>query len=512
MFKLNFEKTAIFVLILIICISAADIFRQFFSMSHNNREPYKVDSSITKNIGFPASLLKADQLFKQELYEDAQEEYFKLTNMPSLSPQQKALVHFKLGVCNYRLKKFDIARDSFLKSAEFNVNDPVAYNNAAVCSFYLNDMEKAEELQNMAIERLPVIEYYYNLARIYESWGRYGDSVKYFTAVTRAEENITMEDRIDPVRIKNKVIRLTKDSSSIGKLANELMIALRLKDAREVFIIEDEDMDIKGKNFKWDIVSENGTNRLSCSYDREKYDPYNLIDSLEWTVQSSGKTIFTSKKDSFSIKINKDSDYIVHLDIKYDSNKIATSYFNVQRGSSTYPNGSHETTTPVNAKPKYYPYAIYEQVFEKDFVMSEKGYVDRFNTVWGKDDIITKMSDKDFIDAQNAIYIKNTIDRRAGIWADLSSLISDKKLKNKTVRVKFYAKRESEEAMLYVNIKVKTGGRYDNRLKRYQLGEKWQQYDFNLSLPANADGLTMSFKTGVGQEIKIDGFTMTLVK
>jgi tetratricopeptide (TPR) repeat protein len=509
LFKLNFEKTAVFVLILIICISAADIFRQFFSMSNNDREPIKIDSNITKNIGFPASLLKADQLFKQGLYEDAQEEYFKLTNMPSLSPQQKALVHFKLGVSNFRLKKYDMARNSFLKSAEFNVNDPVAYNNAAVCSFYMNDMEEAEKLQYKAVENLPAIEYYYNLARIYEAWGRYGDSVKYFTAVTRAEENITMDDRIDPVRIKNKVIRLTEGSDSIGKLADELMIALRLKDTREVFIIEDADMDIKGKNFRWDIVRENGTNRLSCTYDREKNDPYNLIDSLEWTVQSGGKTVFSSKKDSFSIKINQDSDYIVHLDINYDSNKTATSYYNVQRGTSAYSNGGHETVTPVNAKTKYYPYAIYEQVFEKNYVMSEKGYVDRFNTVWGKDEITTSMSDKDFIDAQNAIYIKNTADRRAGIWADLSSLINDKKLKNKTLKVMFYAKKVSEEAMLYVNIKVKTGNKYDNRLKRYQLGDKWQQYDFNLSLPSNAEGLTMSFKTGVGEEIKMDGFIIT---
>jgi len=119
------------------------------------------------------------------------------------------------------------------------------------------------------------------------------------------------------------------------------------------------------------------------------------------------------------------------------------------------------------------------------------------------------MSDKDFIDAQNAIYIKNTADRRAGIWADLSSLINDKKLKNKTLKVMFYAKKVSEEAMLYVNIKVKTGNKYDNRLKRYQLGDKWQQYDFNLSLPSNAEGLTMSFKTGVGEEIKMDGFIIT---
>ena len=165
MFKLNFEKTAVFVLILIICISAADIFRQFFSMTDNGREPYKTDSNITKNISFPARLLKADQLFKQELYEDAQEEYFKLTNMPSLSPQQKAVVHFKLGVCNYRLEKYDMARDSFLKSAEFNVNDPVAYNNAAVCSFYMNDMEEAEKLQYKAVENLPAIEAGYQYLR-----------------------------------------------------------------------------------------------------------------------------------------------------------------------------------------------------------------------------------------------------------------------------------------------------------------------------------------------------------
>ena len=82
-------------------------------------------------------------------------------------------------------------------------------------------------------------------------------------------------------------------------------------------------------------------------------------------------------------------------------------------------------------------------------------------------------------------------------------------MKNKTLKVMFYAKKVSEEAMLYVNIKVKTGNKYDNRLKRYQLGDKWQQYDFNLSLPSNAEGLTMSFKTGVGEEIKMDGFIIT---
>lgn len=516
MFKLNFEKTAIFVLILIIFISAADIFRQFFSMTDSGREPYKTDSNITKNISFPARLLKADQLFKQELYEDAQEEYFKLTNMPSLSPQQKAVVHFKLGVCNYRLEKYDIARDSFLKSAEFNVNDPVAYNNAAVCSFYMNDMEKAEELQNMAIESLPVIEYYYNLARIYETWGKYGDSVKYFTAVARAEENITIEDRIDPVRIKNKVIRLAKNPDNIGNLADELMIALRLKDSREVFIIEDEDMDIKGKNFKWDIVRENGTNRLSCSYDRKKYDPYSLIDSLVWTVRSDGKTVYTGKKDSFSIRIDQDSEYIVYLDINYDSNKIAASYYNVQRDSS-YANGQgvavpRPYASQSTVRTKHYQYAVYEQVFDKDFRITRSGYIDRFNTEWGKDDVEITIMEKDFIDAQRALYIKNTSDKDAGIWADLSPLINDKGLKGKIIGIKFYARKITANAELDVNITVKSGKSYKPIPRKYKLEYKWKRFGVDISIPENADGLTVSFKTPAGEEVKIDGFIITIVR
>ena len=74
--------------------------------------------------------------------------------------------------------------------------------------------------------------------------------------------------------------------------------------------------------------------------------------------------------------------------------------------------------------------------------MSERGYKDRFNCVWGKDDIITRKSDKDFIDAQNALYIKNIANRRAGIWADLSTLIKDKEAgMAKPIGFLFYAKK-----------------------------------------------------------------------
>jgi len=509
--KLNFEKALIIVLILILFVSMANIFSQYISMIFNHKEHNQADMSLTTNISFPASLLKADQLFKQEQYDKAQSEYLKLTSMPNISSQQKAAVYFKLGICNYRLKKYDLARDSFLKSAEFFTNDPVAYNNAAVCSFYMGEFEKAEELQKRAIANLPVIEYHYNLARIYEAWGKYGDSAIYYMAVAKAEENITMEDSIDPVRIKNKLMRLMTRYGSIEGITNELMIALRLKDVREVFIINDVDMDIKDKNFKWSISKENDTNRLYCSYDREKSDPYGLIDSLKWTVMRDGKIVYTVAKDKFSLPIIEKNDYTVHLDIGYNTNMTASSYANVFKSSGTYAGNAlpNINQSPAEQKCKYYEYAVYEQVFEKGFSISEKGYIDRFNAVWGKDDLIAMIHNKDFIDAQGSIYIKNTTNKRAGIWADLSSLINDKKLKGRTIGIRFYAKKDSEEAILHANIKTKAGKTYSNEVKRYQLNDKWQQFVIKLPIPENADGLTISFKTGAGEEVKIDSFIIT---
>lgn len=512
MFKLNFEKTAIFVLILILGISTANIFSQYFSMFINRGDRNEVYTNVSQNISFPAGLLKADQLYKQGLYKEAQSEYFKLTSMTNLSSQQKATAYFRLGICNYKLEEYDIARDSFLKSAEFNTNDPVAYNNAAVSSFYLNELGKAEELQKKAIAILPVIEYQYNLARIYEASGRYLDSVKYYNAVVRGEENITREDRIDPVRIKNKVMKLSTNWSNAEGISNELMIALRLKDSREVFIIEDAGMDIRDKNFKWRISNENGRNKLYSSYDRKKSDPYNLIDSLQWTVKSGGKTVYTGKKDNFSLSLTEGNDYVVYLDINYSTNKQARSYVDVKRSGGLYSSNVNPTTNPSNAKPKYYEFAAYEQVFEKDFRISRNGYVDRFNTSWGKDNIEAKIIDKDFIDAQSALYIKNTSGNNAGIWADLSSLLSDKQLKGRTIGIKFYARKVSANANLNVSIRTKVGKAYKNTPRKFQLEDKWKRFGIDVQIPGNAETLTMSFRTESGEEVKIDGFIITIVK
>lgn len=366
-------------LILIIAISTANMYSQFINTSGNKREPNEIHTDLAQKVTFPAMLLKADQLYRQNMYEDAQVEYLKLTNVPDMSSQQKAIVYFKLGITNYRLNEYDLAIDSFIKSAEFNAGDPVAYNNAAVSAFYQNDLKRAEEFQRKAVSTLPVVEYYYNLARIYEASEKYEDSVKYYSAVANTEENITRDDRIDPVRIKNKVMKLLSNIKNADGITKELKMALKLKDTREVFIIEDVNMDIKGKEFKWNIVKEDGYSKLHSSYDRKKLDPYNLLESLKWTVKKEGKTIYTSAADSFTINIIEGNNYTVYLDIKYGADMLASSYAQVMKGSmaSTKPVTPTSPTAPaepvkVEERCRYYPTAIYEQVFEKSFDIDEK--------------------------------------------------------------------------------------------------------------------------------------------
>jgi|GEM_PF-1315734 len=510
LFKLNFEKTAIFVLILIIAISTVNIYSQFFGSGNDRREHNEVKMEIITDMSFPTGLLKADQLYNQGLYKEAQAEYFALTTMQNLSQQQKATVYFKLGTCNYKLSDYDKAIVSFLKAAEFKTGDPVSYNNAAVCAFYKNDLEKARELQIKAVSILPVIEYHYNLARIYEASGKYSDAIKYYMAVAKAEENITREDRIDPVRIKNKIMKLQTNISNVKDISKELMVALKLKETREVFIIEDANMDIKNKNFKWNIANENGANRLYCSYDREKSDPYNLIDSLKWTVERNGTKVYSGEKDSFSLLIVDGSKYAVYLDINYDTNKTLSSYVDVTKGSNIYSQNGNKK--PSDQKCKYYEYAVYEQVFESDFRISRSGYIDRFNTEWGKDNVEATIMDKDFIDAQRSIYIKNTSNKDAGIWADLSELINDKQLKGKTLGIKFYARKITSNAKLIVNVRTKAGKVYKNYPRNYDLEYKWKRYGLDILIPENGDGLTISFATQSGEEVKIDGFIITIVR
>jgi len=509
LFKLNFEKAVILVIILILLISSTNIYTQFIDLIFPEKTVSTIQASSVKDMSFPAMLLQADQLYKEGKYREAQSEYLKIVNMPTLSSQQKAVAYFKLGLCNYNLKLYDIAFDSFAKSASFNTSDAIAYNNAAVCAFLAGDTNMAESYQKKAIASLPAVEFYYNIGRVYESQKKYEDAAKYYLAAIKGEDNITRIDSIDPVRIKNKVIRLFPEKSVRDELSKDFLIALKLKDIRDVLIINDKEMDIK-EDFSLKFQQVNGMNRIQAKYDRKAMDPYHLINSLKWTVKCKNKIIYVSEKDEFSLNVQENEDYEVILAIRYNGTKEVYNkkYINKKQVTDNKGQGREQSYKPTGEVCKYYVYADYEQVFENSFALSSKGFTDRFNVVWGKDNIKTEIMSADFIDAGSSLDILNDSSSNAGIWADMTDLLQSKELKGKTITVKFYARKITHNVQAGARLRVKADQIY-NEYKELELDYKWKQFSMSIYIPPDSTSLTFSLDIKPGDEIKIDGFIIS---
>ncbi len=496
---------------LILLISTGNIYTQFLGSDFHGRKVSIVEPGNAVKLTFPVMLLKADELYKQGRYEDARSEYLRLTSLTTISKQQKATVYFKLGLCNFAMKQFDMAVDSFIQSTDYNTGDAVAYNNAAVSAYLANNKAAAEDYQKKAISMLPAVEFHYNLGRIYESDKKYEDAVKYYMAVLKGEDNITRNNAIDPVLLNIKVNKLFPDKAVRRELSKDLIMALKLKDARDIFVIEDAEMQA-GIDFDTRIANVNGVNKLYCKYNRNDMDPYHLIDSLNWTVKSKGRTIYTGTRDEFAITIDNQNNYDVSLNIKYND-KIKSKNKIISKKQIKDLNASSKTqpTEYWMEKSKYYVYAVYEQVFEKGFNISSRGYTDRFGVEWWKNNIKTELMEKDIIDAESSLYIKNDSNQNAGIWADLSPLLENKDLKGKKINVKFYARKITEDAQLVSRLRVKADQiyyAYDNFILDY----KWRQYSLSIEIPEDSSNLTFSLQIKPGEEIKVDGFIVNIAR
>lgn len=515
--KLNFERAVLLAIVLIVPISTANMFWQYIPLMNKDEnvpiEYINKDQSGSGNRAFQTLLLKADSLYAMQNYKDAAAEYVSMIYNVAINSEQKIYANYRLGMCYYYLKDYAKSSESFVAAAEANNNDALAYNNAAISAFMMKDYNKAVTYEKEAMSSLPVVEYYYNLGRIYETMGNYEDAARNYIAVSKGEENITYIDRIDPIRIKNKIVRLFPDKEKRNELSQGIVIALKLKDSREAFLIDDSTMEIKSADFKWQIESQKGSDKLYCNYDKIANDPYNMIEAMLWTVKSGGKTVFTGSKDNFSLKIDPSKKYTIDFKIDYSGGKEKLS-------SRVIQNRIAEPDIVIKPDPvvkpaqicQYYNYAVYEQVFEKGFKLSTKGLVDRFGTVWGKDDIATEIMEKDSpIDSGTSLYINNTSEDDAGLWANLDTLLKDKNLKGKTVGIRFYARQITENPQLTLQVRVRVDQTYDTHTNYFYLDNRWQQMYTKIKIPQDADGFTISFKVNPGEEIKLDGFIITII-
>lgn len=511
--KLTFERAILIVLIAIIFISTTEKREKFIDKYFKKEISYSAETESGKNQGFPTMFLTADNLYNEGDYEGAVKEYLTLTLNNALSIEQKSRANFRLGICQYKLKSYELAFESFVKASSFNPADSIIYNNAAVSAYRAKDIENAIEYQIKALSIFPVVEYYYNLARIYEDNGQYELAVNNYLSVARTEQNLTETDRIDPVRIKEKIARLLLNSQSA--VVSDVLIAYKLKNnMNEVLIVNDNEMQIKPGDFMVRVENQKLTKNIIAEYDRKKYDPYNLITEMLWTIYKDGKQIYKKSSDKISFNTAQTGDYEVKLNIKYNGNKEKISSMNVRinNNQSTIDEGKQDeiiVKPPIREYTRTYEYAVYEQLFEKDFNISDKGYTDRFNVVWGKDEKVeTEPNIELAMDKATSLVVDNQSNSYGGLWINLDSLLKVENFKGKTITISFYAREITDNAELDISVRVKSDNMIATTYKKVSLVYKFEQKSINVYIPLNANGFTLSIKTKSLEQFNIDRFVI----
>lgn len=501
MSKWSFEKAVIFTLILILLISTANIYSQFLYM----RLPHKGKAMPAFNSWNVTALVKADKLYNEKKYQEAIDEYIRLLATNSLNHEQKAYAYFMRGMCQYILKDCSKAQDSFSSSINYEPNNAAAYNNASVSAFYAGDYASALEYEKKAVEILPAVEYYYNQGRIYEGLKQYKLAVESFLSVVKGGENVTL---VDPVRVYNRVANLIPDLKEREEIAKGVIVSSKLRNYGEVLIIEDTDMEVLGTDFKVTVYDSNDGKRLSVSYDKEEQDPYHLINSVTWKVESGSNVLYRGSRNKFNMGVFENNSYKITLTIKYKGSKIRERQTYIQvtnKGFKEYK--GLETLKPNLQFSKIYESAVYEQLFDKNFKLSAGGYYDRFNVMWSKDNIESRIMTVDYRDSGSSLHLVNTIDREAGIRANLSTLLADKNLRGKKVSIRFWARKITSKENMTVNVRV---GNRNYPFKDFDLQYKWKQVSMDFEIPKDAKNFTFSLKIKPGEEIKLDGFVIVV--
>ncbi len=505
--KLTFEKAALFTLILIIGISTANIYSQFLYM----RFPKGGEDTPMVNPWTAGRLvtatLDADKLYSEGKYQETIDEFAKLLITGSLFADQKAYAYFTMGMCQFNLKEYDKAKDSFTSSILYEPGDAAAYNNAAISAYNADNLEEALQYQKKAVEMLPAVEYYYNLGRIYESMEDYKNAVESFLSVAKGEENVTL---VDPVRVKNRVANLYPDLKKREEIAKGVIVSLKLRDYTNVLMIEDIDMEILDTDFSVAVKDTNQGKRLYVSYDREKNDPYHLINEVSWKVVSGSNVLFSGRYNSFSMEVFENNNYKITLSIKYKGSKVKERQSNIAVTKVGFKESkSGETLKPNQQYTKIYEYAVYEQLFDKYFKLTTQGYYDRFNVLWAKDNITSNIMTVDFRDSGTSLYLENKLDYDGGIRANLTPLLNDKDLRDRTVRVRFWARKITSKENMEVVIRA---GNEIYSFDKLDLQYKWKQLNMEFYVPKNANNFTFSLKIKPEEQVKIDGFIVMIVK
>jgi uncharacterized ubiquitin-like protein YukD len=511
--KLTFERAILIVLIMILFISTTEVRGRYIEIIKDRftykASPASSDILTDKSSGFPTMMRAADNLYKQEDYVKAAEGYLALSINNALSTDQRAHANFRLGACQYNMKNYQLAFESFVKAASLNATDSVTYNNAAVSAYRANDMKMAIEYEEKALKLLPAVEYYYNLARMYEDNEQYDLAINNYIAVAKAEQNLTETSKIDPVRVKEKIARLMSNKQS--PLTGNMVIGLKIKNpADEVLTINENEMQIKSGDFAVKVEEGKGKKNIIAEYDRNKFDPYNLISEIHWIIYRNGEPLYKKDSDKIVYNATESGNYNIQLSIKYAGNnekllkRIVTIRDDKSSISTTYQEDT--ITRPRPTVDRTYEYAMYEQLFEQDFNISGRSYIDKYDVTWGSDGIKSELYSNIRIDKSTSLLITNNLKDNSGIWINFDKLLDEKDIKGKTLNIRYYVRSMSKNAVLIITTRTKTNNIISSSLENFIIQDKWEQKTSSIYIPDDATGFTFTIKTRPGDQFLIDGF------
>ncbi|HWR61282.1 MAG TPA: hypothetical protein VN580_06690 [Clostridia bacterium] len=153
------------------------------------------------------------------------------------------------------------------------------------------------------------------------------------------------------------------------------------------------------------------------------------------------------------------------------------------------------------AVPKYYIEALYEQVFNEGFEITEEGYPDGYNVRWSGEELTAKLISEDYIDSGSALVISNETNSPQKLTVIFDDFLKREKSKLSGMKMSFYARKISEAQDLDITMEV------DGASKRYKekLEHRWSCYnDIAADITKNTKTMKMTIEVKPGQQFKLD--------
>jgi len=154
---------------------------------------------------------------------------------------------------------------------------------------------------------------------------------------------------------------------------------------------------------------------------------------------------------------------------------------------------------------KHYYEALYEQVFDEGFSITEKGYSDAYDVIWSKGELSTKLIDEDYIASESALLVSNESEKNQQLVISFNGFLKKEKLSGQSMKFSFYARGVSGASILDIKMQIGSNVKVYNE----NLEDKWSCYnDIVADIGEGEKNMKVIIAVKPGQQFKLDELVM----